>query len=79
MTSLRPIASKCKEILIKLGVQNEQMLRRKSDATVLLKEGVSEWLNSQVATLAGLAAALTSHEVGERGIASEIVKGKVHR
>ena len=81
MTLLRSIAPKWKEILMKLGVPDDQILsidNQTSDDTIRLNMGLSKWLNqsSPVATLPGLAAALTSHEVGETDVA---LKGKFRR
>ena len=84
MRVLRQIAPKWMEILIKLGMQNDQimcMIGQTTDHTILLDMGISSWLQqaSPAVTLSTLAAALSSLEVGEKQVASEIIKGKFHR
>ena len=84
MTLLRSIAPKWKEILMKLRVQDDQILsieNQTSDDAIRLNTGLSKWLNqsSPMVTLPGLTAALTSPEVGETDVASEIIKGKFRR
>ena len=82
MTLLRPIAKKWKGLLHNLGVQNDHimsMMDQSRDPAVLLRIGLIKCLKQTTCTLAGLAAALSSLEVGEKDIASEIVKGKFHR
>lgn len=69
---------------MKLGVQNDHimaMMEGSSDEKVLLNRGMSKWLQqvSPAVTLAALVAALNSPEVGEREVASQIVKGKFSR
>ena len=84
MTVLRQIAPKWKEILMKLGMHNDQIMSivgQTTDHTVLLNMGISSWLQqaSPAVTLSTLTAALSSLEVGEKQVASEIIKGKFHR
>ena len=55
------------------------LMEKSEDPTVLLNNGLNKWLKwaSAKVTLAALARALRSPEVGEDHLASEIVKGKL--
>jgi deltex-like protein len=78
---LRPIAHKWKEVVMRLGVKNDHimaMMERSSDGTVLLNMGMSKWLQ-QEATLTALTKALSSPELGESYLASEIMKAGLQR
>ena len=75
---LRPIAHKWKEVVMRLGVKNDHimsMMESSKDGAVLLNMGMSKWLQ-QEATLTALAETLSSPEIGEPYLASEIMKGK---
>lgn len=81
MTILRSIAPKWKEILIELGISNDQVLAAMDSSTspiVRLRMGMSGWLGqiSPRPTLVSLAVALRSKAVGETEKASEMLKGK---
>ena len=82
MTLLGRIASKWKKIALALGIQNDRVMaimEQSSDVTVQLNMGITKWLQqaSSAVTLAALAKALSSSEVGEEELATEIVKGKI--
>ena len=84
MTLLRPISHKWRKIVTTLGVPNDYTLAVMgscSDVKVLLNKGITKWLQqaSSAVSLAALARALSSSEVGEEELASEIVKGKSYR
>ena len=84
MTFLRPISHKWKEIVTTLGVPNDYTLAVMgscSDVRILLNKGITKWLQqaSSAVTLAALARALSSSEVGEEELASKIVKGTFYR
>ena len=77
MCLLRPIAHKWKEVVMRLGMKNDYimaLIERSKDGAVILNMGMSKWLQ-QEATLIALAEALSSPEIGEPYIASEITKG----
>ena len=79
MVLLRPIAHKWKEVMMRLGVKNDYilaMLERSSDGAVLLNMGMSKWLQ-QAATLTALTEALSSPELGEGDLSSEVWKSKI--
>lgn len=84
MTLLGPISAKWKEIVTTLGVPNDYtlaMMEKSNDPVILLNMGISKWLQqtSSAVTLAALDRALSSSEVGEEVLATEIVKGKFYR
>lgn len=83
MPLLRQAAPKWKKILMKIGIQNDTIMSMRDDTKeeeLLLNKGVRRWLQqkqgSPKVTLGDLATALSSPEVGEGDLASDIVKGK---
>jgi deltex-like protein len=86
MPLLGRIAPKWKEVLMKIGMPSDQiisMTERVKDEVILLNTGISKWLQQEQAspgvTLDALAAALSSPEVGEEQVASEIVTAGLWR
>ena len=79
MRVLRPISRKWKEIVMGLGVKNDHimsMMESSKDGAMLLNMGITKWLQ-QAATLAALTETLSSPEIGEGHLASEVMKGKI--
>ena len=79
MPLLSHAAPKWKEILTSIGITNDHimtMMESGKDGAMLLQMGMKRWVKQASATLGALAAALSSPEVGEGYLASEIVKGK---
>ena len=84
MPLLRQTVPKWKEILMNVGITNDHILSirdQAKDEVGVLNMGIGKWLGQESpgVTLVNLAAALSSPEVGEEALASEIVKGKFHR
>ena len=64
---------------MRLGIKNDHimaMMDSSKDGAVLLNMGMAKWLQ-QAATLTALTGALSSPELGESYLASEIMKGKI--
>ena len=83
MPLLKRAAPKWKKILMGIGIKKEALTgmaeQKVADQELLLKKGMIKWLKqeqaSPQATLATLADALDSPEVGEGAVAADIVNG----
>lgn len=79
---LKPAAPKWRRILLKIGLAKEtisKMSTNSKDDELLLNMGLRNWLkqkSSHGADVEQLLSALQSSEVGEKGIALEIIAGK---